>query len=876
MASFDRIDSGFPGLDRTLDWMRLGDNVVWQLSSVDDYRKLVIPFAKQAISDHRQLIYIRFAPHEPLIESTPGITIHRLDPAAGFEAFTVAVHRIIAEAGFDAFYIFDSLSELQTAWAADLMMGNFFVVTCPYLFELDTVAWFCILRGRHSFDTIARIRDTTQLLLDVFPDDDSLYIHPIKVWKRYSSVMFFPHLLNLAQPDSISPLTDGVSVSRFYRVAGMETANSDEQALDSWERFFMAAREKAREKPEEAKEAGSEYYLDLVRTITERMIGAEERILNLATRNCSLEDLLEIKDRMIGSGKIGGKSAGMIVSRKIVSRALTETARHIEPHDSCYIGSDVFYTYLVHNHLWKQRILQRTDEGYFDEAEKLKTGLLEGSFPKRIEEHFVRILEYFGQHPVIVRSSSLLEDSFGHAFAGKYESVFCVNTGSPEERLKSFIDAIRVVYASTMDISALSYRRQRGLHDLDEQMAILVQRVSGSLHGDIFMPLAAGVGYSFNAWRWDPVIDPSAGMVRLVAGLGTRAVDRTGSDYPRIVSLSAPESDPSGGKDKSRYSQHSLDCLDLAKREITTKSLDEILPNLPLWMHPLIAEHDLETERRLQDLDRWRPVFLGTCSGLVNDPLLLLDLRRIMQILQTEYNNPVDIEFTINESSEGDYLINLLQCRPLQTFGLSGNDEDNLIDKDKISTISKGEVFVSLRKNTMGPQFQCRVDAVIIVDAIAYFNLAYKEKPTVARVIGNINNHYKAQNKTVMLLSPGRIGTSSPELGVPVTFAEISNMKMIFEVSCAEAGYHPELSFGSHFFQDLVESEIYYGAIPEDSDSGYYSPGFFSIEENRVREIVPAYPLPDDLIRVVEPQDIFFSSDIFQGTCLCARFPEIG
>ena len=192
MAAFDKIDSGFDGLDRTLDWIRLGDNVVWQVSSVDDYRQMVLPFARRAIADGRDLHYIRFAPHPPLLESQPNLSIHELDPGEGFETFTGEVHRIVADAGIDAFYVFDCLSELQTAWAADLMMGNFFMVTCPFLFELDTVAWFCLLRNRHSFDTIARIRETTQLLIDLYHDDDCLYVHPLKVWQRFSPTMFFP------------------------------------------------------------------------------------------------------------------------------------------------------------------------------------------------------------------------------------------------------------------------------------------------------------------------------------------------------------------------------------------------------------------------------------------------------------------------------------------------------------------------------------------------------------------------------------------------------------------------------------------------------------------------------------------------------------
>jgi pyruvate,water dikinase len=521
MEAFEKINSGLAGLDSILDGIRIGDNVVWQVGLVDDYRTIAGHFAEQAIADRRRLIYIRFAPHTPILEEREGLTIHRLDPFLGFENFTGEVHRIVAEAGKEAFYIFDCLSELETAWAADLMMGNFFTVTCPYLFELDTVAWFCLLRHRHSYDTIARIRETTQILLDLYPDESCYYIHPIKVWKRYSPTMFFPHRLCLANPHEVSPLTDGVSVSRFYRIAGIPGDTGGERDLDSWERFFIKARKTAAENPPAS--------AALVRPMAERLIGSEDRFLDLILQNCTAADLLELKDRMIGSGKIGGKAAGMILSRKIVRNSLPELSPRIEPHDSFFVGSDVFYTYLVHNRLWKMRILQRTKDGYFRESSALRDGILAGAFPDRIREQFLRTLEYFGQTPIIVRSSSLLEDSFGHAFAGKYESVFCVNTGSPEDRLKAFEDAMRLVYASTMDTSALAYRQQRGLQDQDEQMAILVQRVSGSLFGDYFMPAVAGVGYSFNTWRWHRELDPRAGMIQRLSAAGKPRQAGTGS-----------------------------------------------------------------------------------------------------------------------------------------------------------------------------------------------------------------------------------------------------------------------------------------------------------------------------------------------------------
>lgn len=885
MPAFDRISSGLPGLDHILDCIRLGDNLVWQVDSVDEYRAVATPFARQALADGRTTIYIRFAPHAAVLDPLPGLTIHRLDPSRGFESFTGNLHRIIAAAGRDAFYIFDSLSELQTAWAADLMMGNFFVVTCPYLFELDTVAWFCLLRQRHSYDTIARIRETTQILIDLFADNGCLYIHPLKVWKRYSPTMFFPHRYQLEAPDAIRPLTDGVSVSRFYQLAsGSPGAGRGEPArsLDSWERFFLDAAARAREQEPDQEEPRRE----LARELAGRLIGQDARFLELVARNCSPWNLLEVRERMIGSGMIGGKAAGMLLARWILGGRLPETAPLIEPHDSWYIGSHVFYTYLVHNRLWKQRVIQRTEQGYFSQAPELARGILAGGFPAGIREEFVRMLEYYGQSPIIVRSSSLLEDSFGHAFAGKYESVFCVNTGSPEDRLEALEEAVKRVYASMMDESALAYRRLRGLQNQDEQMAILVQRVSGSLFCGLFMPAMGGVGYSFSSWRWQSDLDPSAGMLRVVAGLGTRAVDRTGDDYPRLVSLDKPDLDPST-RGRTRYSQRFLDCLDLDTRQLVTRPLANVISLVPDWLAQRLAERDTSAEARLRDQGRLVPVYRGTCPGLVRERRLLDTLRRILATLQCEYQNPVDIEFTVNWTEAGDFMINLLQCRPLQTPGHSlpsPDAEPKPATGNQCCFPPPGAVMLRLKGNTMGPALHCRVDALILVDPAGYHALPYRDKPSVARAIGLLNSRYREQGATVMLLVPGRIGTTSPELGVPVSFAEISNMRMIFEIACSEAGYQPELSWGSHFFQDLVEAEIFYGAIPEEAlAAGAAAPentgplfrrDFFEGEEDLFPRLAADGSLPTGVVSVYEPGELLFWSDVVTNGCLCGRIDQ--
>jgi pyruvate,water dikinase len=492
MSLYDKVSTGLSGFDQVIDHLRFGDNVVWQVDTISGYKQMVAHFAENARSEHMKLIYIRFANHEQLLDANSDIKTYHIDASKGFESFATEIHNIIKEEGQRSFYVFDCLTDLLRYWHSDLMIGNFFKATCPYLFELDTVAYFAIKRNSHTYSTIAGIRETTQVLLDLYQINDKTYIHPLKVWQRYSPTMFFPHFI---QGHEAVCITSSSDASELFN-----NINRGEIRLDNWNIIFNKARRMLSysQKQQEA----------VKKRLMHMLIGSDSRMLKLCDRYFTLKDILDIAAREIGTGFIGGKSVGMLLARKILEIDGGEHIRSfMEPHDSFYIGADVFYTYIVQNGWWRLRTRQKTPEGYYKYAEELKEKLLHGTFPKDIQEQFIHMLEYFGQSPIIIRSSSLLEDNFGNAFAGKYESVFCVNQETPKERYEAFEQAVRTVYASTMNEDALNYRMNRGLAQQDEQMAILVQRVSGDRHGDYFYPHLAGVGNSSNLYVWDESIE---------------------------------------------------------------------------------------------------------------------------------------------------------------------------------------------------------------------------------------------------------------------------------------------------------------------------------------------------------------------------------
>jgi hypothetical protein len=473
----DRVSTGIRGIDGVIDGLRLGDNVVWQVDDIGQYARLVGRFAEQAKRDCRKLIYVRFGSHEPLFAPDSDIAVVELGADQGFERFAASVHQLIEREGRRAFYVFDSLTDLLADWHSDLMIGNFFRVTCPYLFELETVAWFAIIRNAHTFATIAGIRETTQLLIDVYRVGGSDYIHPLKAWNRYTPVMFFPHRLD---GDEAVSITASAELAELFAAV-----TRGEDRLDYWNVMFARAKE--------ALGAPADEQERVKKRLLRMLAGRDKRLLALCDRYFTLPDVLRIADRQIGSGFIGGKSVGMLLARRILEAADGgRFTTQLEPHDSWFIGSDVFYTYIVYNGWWRLFMQQKTKEGYFRCASELREKLLAGRFPETIRERFMRMLEHYGQSPIIVRSSSLLEDQYGNAFAGKYESVFCINRGAPEERYEAFEQAVRTVYASAMNEDALTYRQMRGLAGEDEQMALLVQRVSGDEHGDGYFSACGG------------------------------------------------------------------------------------------------------------------------------------------------------------------------------------------------------------------------------------------------------------------------------------------------------------------------------------------------------------------------------------------------
>lgn len=568
----------------------------------------------------------------------------------------------------------------------------------------------------------------------------------------------------------------------------------------------------------------------LIRTMISDQLG----YLKIARRWFTVEDLKAIRKHKVGYGKIGGKSAGMMLAYRILSEVAPQEVKacvHLPP--SYFLASDVFYTFMAANGL-----IHWADQKYKPEAQiraeypTIVNEFVHGKFPRDILDHLRAIMEEFDGHPFICRSSSLLEDNFGTSFAGKYDSFFCPNQGSPEENLAAFTDAIARIYASALNPNALMYRHHKGLEDYDERVAVLIQPVQGEQYGRYFLPHGAGVAFSRNLYRWSPQITREAGFLRLVWGLGTRAVDTLANDHPRLVALSHPLLHPAAAtKMIRRYSQQFVDLIDLEKNELVTRPVDEVLnPRYPpLRYIAQVDEGDYLTAIRTSTADVHNMVV--TFDELLRRTPFASILRRALNILEKEYDSPVDTEFTVEVtdplSVKPGVRISLLQCRPQSHID---DDEAVKIPQD----LPREKIIFSTRR--MVPQGAVKdIRYILFVTHEGYFSLPSQDARTnLERAIGQLNKSLKDQ--VFICIGPGRWGTSTPDLGVHVAYSDIYNTRALIELSGQYVGTSPEPSFGTHFFQDMMEAHIFPLAINLDDRDVIFRRDFFYSTANRLME----------------------------------------
>ena len=585
--------------------------------------------------------------------------------------------------------------------------------------------------------------------------------------------------------------------------------------------------------------------------LARRFLTEQPEFVNTAKKYLEVADFHELAQRIVYSGRsfgrLGGKAAGLFLAGKVVARSGVDgLAAELRIPKSWFIPSDSLFDFLYHNDLGE--VLNRK----YDDPERVRleyphlVQLFKSSpFPPEMLRGLAAVLDDLDGRPIIVRSSSLLEDRLGSAFSGKYKSLFLANTGSRRQRLTALTDAIAEVYASVFGPDPIEYRARRGFLDLHEEMAVLVQQVVGRRIGPYYLPVFSGVAFCNNELRWSPRIRREDGLLRLVLGLGTRAVDRLGDDYPVLVAPGQPGLRVNQSRDEMlHYSPKKLDVINLESGSFETI---DVAPFLAAWGERLptpalrqlvsIVGHD-RLRRPVGLIDLARDTAVVTFEGLIADSPFLGRMRSLLQLLREAMGTPVDVEF----AADGEHLY-LLQCRPQ---GMSAGVEPVAIPRD----LSPERVLFTAHRYVSDGRVE-DLTHVVYVDCEAYGRLDADAMREVGRAVGRLNR--LLPRRRFVLMGPGRWGSRGDvRLGVPVTYADLSNTAVLMEIARRQDGHVPDLSFGTHFFQDLVESAIRYLPLYPDDDGEAFNEPFFRGSPNELPALLPEFAHLADVVRVID------------------------
>jgi hypothetical protein len=606
--------------------------------------------------------------------------------------------------------------------------------------------------------------------------------------------------------------------------------------------------------PAAAKEKVAHHLQEIKVVMIKRIISDQLRFIAVAKNVFTVDDLHRIYQRRIGGGKIGGKAAGMTLAWRILQQKQAiitdDISEHVSMPDSFYLGTEVVYDFRLLNKLekfmnQKYRPLQEIRNDYPGIVE----AHLQGRFPPEIIDQLRSMLKYFGKTPIIVRSSSLLEDSFGFSFAGKYHSYFCPNQGTPKENLRDLLQNIQRVYASTVNPDAILYRRQNDLIDYDERMAILIQGVRGQQNGRYYYPALAGVAFSENSYRWNAKIEREAGFLRLVWGMGTRAVDRIDKDYPRLVALSHPQLRPEVDvKSIRQYAQRYVDAIDLEQNSFGTFPVQDVLDSS--YSHlSLIASLDKGSYiQSIRSIGGLKPSdkFILTFDNLLKDQKFIHLMRTALRRLAESYRVHVDVEFTVEigrDMGKIAYKLHILQCRPL-----------SIREEQAHATLPKNIPADDILFQSSGLMPNGRIENIryiIFADPEKYRTIPDNAiKSELGREISRLNE--KLADESFIMMGPGRWGSSNIELGVSVSYADIYHTKALVEIAIAKDGHMPEMSYGTHFFQDLVESGIYSLPLKVCEDEGSFNWAFFRDSPNVLDRFSDQAAMLGDYLYVID------------------------
>lgn len=591
----------------------------------------------------------------------------------------------------------------------------------------------------------------------------------------------------------------------------------------------------------------------IVVSLVRRFLTDDLELIGKTSPHVRIADFVELADRMIypadSKGRIGGKGAGLLLAKRILDahRSLVRGDFPIKVPRSWYVASDSFFHFMEYNdlHDWvleqKYKEVEQVRQEYPVVVQMFKNS----RFSPEMKKGLSMALDDFRGRPLIVRSSSLGEDRQGSTFAGKYKSLFLANQGSKRSRLEALLDAVAEVYGSVFGPDPILYRREHGLLDFDEEMGILLQEVVGARSGRYYFPAFSGVALSTNEFTWSPRIERHDGLIRIVPGLGTRAVDRVGNDYPVLVSPGKPGLRANTSLDeKIKYAPRVMDVIDLEEGSFKSVEVASLLAE-PRFTYPAlrsvfsVVENERLSRPSALTSDPAEQELVVTFEGLLSETTFVKQMAAILGILEDELQTPVDVEFACDGKD-----LHVLQCRA-QSY--AGDTAPTPIPRD---VPAEDVLFRATRHVSNGSVPD--ITHVVYVDPQAYDELErYADLKAVGAAVGRLNA--QLPKRRFILMGPGRWGSRGDiKLGVSVTYSDINNTAVLIEIARQKGGYVPDLSFGTHFFQDLVESSIRYLPLYPGDAGGSLNESFFGAAPNRLAALVPEYAHLASVVKVID------------------------
>jgi len=507
----------------------------------------------------------------------------------------------------------------------------------------------------------------------------------------------------------------------------------------------------------------------------------------------------------LAPGSMGGKGRGVAYTHSMLSRMDLESLvpeANIRIPRSAIIGTEEF-TGFIHQNGLRQLIQDDADD------DAIKRRFLMGSLSPELMAKLRLFLAKHARVPLAVRSSGLLEDSLSHPFAGLYSTFFLPNNDpDPAVREIQLMEAIKLVYASVYSKASRAYFQAIDYKIEEEQMAILIQEVSGRRFGSRFYPHISGVAQSFNYY---PVAytQPQDGIANIAVGLGKYVVE--GEKAYRFTPP-YPEMDVIPPKEQLRTTQKHFYALDMSRTSVdlysgedaTLLSLDIQEAEKDGALDHCASVWDWNDDRIQDGLDHVGPRIVNFRNILKYDQFPLAKiLQRLLELIREAMETPVELEFAVNldpDAQNGKPTFTLLQIK----HQLLDTGDVNLA----IADLDPADLFLFSEKCVGNGTVEGLRD-IVWVDPDGFDKF---ETPALAAELEKLNDRFRAGGGKYVLLGPGRWGSNDRHLGIPIVWSMISCAQVIVEY--AMENFQADASLGSHFFHNVTSLNIGYFTVP--------------------------------------------------------------